>query len=227
MGSLASETGYGTSLKCSYTDDGPGVLRIPNIQRGTIDLSDLKHAPKGSDIDDRLFLKPGDLLIVRTNGSRDLIGRCAPVTEELKCSFASYLIRFRMHAVLIDARFLSLMLGAPWWRQRLEDLAASSAGQYNLSLRSLEPLPVLVPPLDEQRRIVTEVERQVSFLEACDRAVDFGLTHAAALRRSVLKSAFEGKLAPQGADEPASALLERIKASRPATKPSRRARATA
>ena len=228
LGSLARDSGYGTSVKCSHEETGVGVLRIPNIQRGALDLDDLKRAPTGASIDAELLLMPGDLLIVRTNGSRDLIGRCAPVMREVGCSFASYLIRFRTLPDAVDARFLSILLAAPWWRRELEGAAASSAGQYNLSLRALTPLPIALPPLEEQTRIIAEVERQMSFIEACERAVDAGLAQSAALRRSVLRSAFEGRLVPQDpTDEPASALLERLRAERAAALKSKRSRAGA
>ena len=227
LGQLAHGAGYGTSVKCGYEECGVGVLRIPNIRRGCVDMSDLKRAPASADVGDDMLVAPGDLLLVRTNGSRDLIGRCAPVTRELRCSFASYLIRFRMHLAAVDVEYVSLLLGAPAWRHRLEAGSASSAGQYNLSLRTLEPLPVPVPPIAEQLRIVAEVERQLSDLDACERAIDVALACAAALRRSVLKAAFEGRLVPQDpSDEPASVLLDRIRAEREAApKPIRRRRA--
>lgn len=215
---VSRDRGYGTSVKCSYDSGGVGVLRIPNIQHGSIDLSDLKHAPEAAELAADLHLTAGDVLIVRTNGSRDLIGRSAPVVSDLGCSFASYLIRYRLRRETVDERFVSLVLSTPRWRSRLEAAAGSSAGQYNLSLRSLDPIPVPVPPIEEQARIVAEVERQFSFIEACERAVDAGLVKAAALRRSVLKAAFEGKLVEQDpSDEPASVLLERIRAERAST----------
>jgi len=230
MGSLAYDSGYGTSVKCGYEEGGVGVVRIPNIQGGALDLRDLKRAPVGAPIIDDLILTPGDLLIVRTNGSRDLIGRAAPVKEVTGHSFASYLIRFRTRPEVVLVEYLALLLAARWWRDRLEDAAASSAGQYNLSLAKLDPLPVALPPLPEQVRIVAEVERQMSFIEACERSVDAGLEVSAALRRSVLRAAFEGRLAPQDpTDEPASVLLERIQAEQAAVpKPKKRqTRATA
>ncbi len=93
----------------------------------------------------------------------------------------------------------------------------------------LRRFPVPVPPLEEQARIVAEVERQLSFVEACERAVDVGLARSAGLRRSVLKAAFEGRLVPQDpSDEPASVLLDRIRAERAAQPVAkRRARQTA
>jgi len=79
----------------------------------------------------------------------------------------------------------------------------------------LSRFPLPLPPREEQLRIVAEVERQFSFIDACERAVDAGLVRAGALRRSILKAAFEGKLVAQDpADEPASVLLERIRAER-------------
>ena len=214
LGEVSLASGYGSSVKCGYDEAGVGVLRIPNVQRGLIDLVDLKRAPDGA-VSDDLMLAPGDLLIVRTNGSRDLIGRSAPVMHDTGCSFASYLIRFRLNAAVVEGKYVSLMLASSGWRRRLEASAASSAGQYNLSLRTLEPMPVAVPPLEEQHRIVSEVERQFSFIDAGDRAVDVGLARSVALRRSVLQSAFEGRLIPQhSSDEPASVLLERIRIER-------------
>jgi type I restriction enzyme S subunit len=107
--------------------------------------------------------------------------------------------------------------------------AGSGNSQPALNKRRVEAIEIPIPPVEEQRRIVSEVDRRVSFVEACERAVELGLARSAALRRSVLKAAFEGRLVPQDpSDEPASVLLERIRAER-AVKPvpKRRARQTA
>jgi type I restriction enzyme S subunit len=74
-----------------------------------------------------------------------------------------------------------------------------------------------VPPLDEQRHIVDETERRLSFLDAVASEARNALRRSAALRRAVLETAFTGKLVPQDpSDEPASALVERIVAERAA-----------
>lgn len=70
-------------------------------------------------------------------------------------------------------------------------------------------------PLAEQDRIVTEVERRLSVVDEIENVIERGLKRAERLRQSILKRAFEGKLAPQDLnDEPASVLLERIRAAR-------------
>ena len=91
----------------------------------------------------------------------------------------------------------------------------------------MEQMNLPLPPASEQHRIVGELESKLSIIDAVGRAVEDELSRADRLRQSTLKRAFEGKLVPQDPnDEPASALLERIKAARLLTKskPSPRSR---
>jgi type I restriction enzyme S subunit len=91
----------------------------------------------------------------------------------------------------------------------------ATAGQFNLTLEICRDLPLPVPPANEQRRIVNELERRLSVLEELEMQTKLDLTRAERLRQSILKSAFEGKLAPQDPnDEPANVLLERVRADR-------------
>ncbi|HXG66613.1 MAG TPA: hypothetical protein VNO70_16050, partial [Blastocatellia bacterium] len=72
-----------------------------------------------------------------------------------------------------------------------------------------------IPPLLEQQRIVAEVERRLSVIDEIETAITANLKRAERLRQAILKRAFEGKLVPQDPnDEPASVLLERIRAER-------------
>ncbi len=98
----------------------------------------------------------------------------------------------------------------------------------NISQQKVNGLVLRVPSLDEQRRIVAEVEQQLSLIDALRAAVESAQRRSAVLRRAILERTFRGELAPQDpADEPASVLLERIRAERataPATQ--RRGRGT-
>ena len=77
---------------------------------------------------------------------------------------------------------------------------------------------VALPPLAEQTRIVAEVDRLLSMTDSFGAVVSSGLSRCARLRQSILKWAFEGRLADQNpADEPASVLLERIRGERATT----------
>jgi len=82
----------------------------------------------------------------------------------------------------------------------------------SISQPQIARFPVPLPPLPEQRRIVAEVERRLSVADEVAKTVEQSLAQAQRLRQSILKKAFEGRLVAQNPeDEPAGALLERIK----------------
>lgn len=217
LGILSHASGYGTSTKCDYGAPGYPVLRIPNVQGGSIDLSDIKNAIDPTLDLTKFSLDPGDLLFVRTNGSPSLIGRVGVVEKSLPYAFASYLIRFRLTPGVVEPRWVQLVTQSPLWRRAIEKYAASSAGQYNLSAETLAQLPVPIPPLDVQRETLEAVDAAATGAMRLAAASDITLRRSARLRSAVLQRAFTGRLVPQDpADEPASVLLDRIRAEREA-----------
>ena len=126
---------------------------------------------------------------------------------------------------LAVAKFFELFIRTQ--RDNLEEFAPATA-QKNINLQVLSQLVVPLPPLAEQRRIVAEVERRLSVIQQAEAAVEASLQRAERLRQSILKRAFSGELVAQDPDdEPASVLLERIRAQREAEQaPTPRRRAT-
>jgi type I restriction enzyme, S subunit len=196
---FAWDSGYGTSQKCDYGGSGPPVLRIPNIVSGIVDLRDLKFAIDEMKLPKSTALAPNDLLIIRTNGSRDLIGRSAVIKETFARSYfyASYLIRYRILGNQPTTQWISTVWDAALIRVQLENMAATSAGQYNVSVRSLNRLAIPLPPQEEQRRASAEVERRLSIANALQEALAVNSGRAERLRQAVLRRAFEGELLPQ------------------------------
>jgi type I restriction enzyme S subunit len=97
----------------------------------------------------------------------------------------------------------------------LRQASYSSGGQPNINLAMLLPYPMPLAPEAEQARIVQELQRRLSAIEAAEDTLQRQIRHASALRRAVLNDAFSGKLVAQDPnDEPASVLLERIRAER-------------
>ena len=228
---ILARSEYGTSVKCNYEPDGLPVLRIPNIVAGELDLIDLKYATGPVPIDSETALAKGDVLMCRTNGSVSLVGKTAVVNTELEPyhGFASYLLRFRLIEAEMMPKWFHIYATSQLGRAFIEQHAASSAGQNNVSLSLIHAMPIPLPPLAEQRRIVAEVEQRLSVINQIEAAVEANLARAERLRQSILKQAFSGKLVPQDPnDEPASVLLERIRAEREAAesaaKPKRRAK---
>jgi hypothetical protein len=86
---------------------------------------------------------------------------------------------------------------------------------YTLSVGKIEKLPLALPPTDEQEIVVEAVEEQFSIIDHLEADIGAKLENAQALRQSILRHAFAGKLVPQDPnDEPASELLKRIAAER-------------
>ena len=95
----------------------------------------------------------------------------------------------------------------------------SGNNQPALNKSRVQELLIPLPPLAEQHRIVTEIDRRLSVIQKSEAAVEASLVRAERLRQSILKQAFSGKLVPQDPnDEPASVLLERIRAEREAAR---------
>ncbi len=191
---LAVESGYVTSTKCAVGGQGPAVVRIPNLVNGVIDLTDEKRAIDSSLDLTKMQLVEGDLLVVRTNGSRDLIGRAAVAQSGVDAAFASYLIRFRLDLERVRPQWVRLMLETPRTRSVLERMAASSAGQYNLGLKKLNGVGLHCPPVAEQDSLI---ERAADFqwgIEAISTSVEASRARGTSLRRALLEAAFSGKL---------------------------------
>ena len=225
---LAWSSSYGTSDKCFDEPNGLGVLRIPNVRRGAVKfLTDLKYC-LGLTISKADGLKEGDLLVVRTNGSENIIGVGGVVLSKPPGTFyyASYLIRFRLIPISIVWKYINVVWQSPLIRYWVSTKAATSAGQYNLSQSKLYRAPVSLPPQSEMAQIIDRVEEEMSKIDAMEAVVDAELKRAGGLRQAILKEAFAGKLVPQSpADEPAAALLARLRADRVAPpRPKRRGR---
>lgn len=226
---LSWDGGYGVSRKCQPDGSGPPVLRIPNVQDEILTFDDLKFATGEEGLSPDGVLVPGDFVFVRSNGSKSLIGRGALVVTSLARDyhFASYLIRLRLATSLTTARWFALAWHVPVVRDQILRDAASSAGQHNVRLSAARRYVVPLPPHAEQERLLAEVERLLSIGDSARGLVRPSISRSARVRQSILKWAFEGRLVDQdSSDEPASVLLERIRAERAAAtdQPPRRAR---
>jgi type I restriction enzyme S subunit len=188
-------------------------LRVANVYADSLQLDDVKQIGINQAEIDRVLLEKGDLLVVEGNGSIDQIGRVALWDGSISpCLHQNHLIKVRFQLIEI-AKYVLLWLLSVDGRKQITRVASSTSGLHTLSLSKVAVLPVPLPPLTEQPKIVEAVERFLSVIDELEKVINQNLKRAEKLRQSILKKAFEGKLVPQDpTDEPADKLLERIKA---------------
>ncbi|MBY0307931.1 MAG: restriction endonuclease subunit S [Phycisphaerales bacterium] len=191
-------------------------LRVANVQRGFLNLDEIKSISATEADIHELRLQVGDVLFTE-GGDRDKLGRGWVWNGELgECIHQNHIFRARL--------FLSELLpvlvshagnsyGQIWFRSN----GIQSVNLASISLGVLRQFPVPIAPATEQAAIVEAVTEKLSQIDSLEAEVARGLTRAAGLRQAILRAAFEGKLVPQDpADEPAEMLLERIRAQRTA-----------
>ena len=217
LGRIADVVG-GITKDAKRQDDPAFVqvpyLRVANVQRGYLDLSKVSdiRVPKTKAL--QLELRYGDILF-NEGGDRDKLGRGWVWENQIPaCIHQNHVFRARMRDSRLHPRLISFW-GNSFGKQWFELRGRQTTNLASLNLTTLKSFPVPIGPPEAQSRNLDELERQFSFIEASERAIDASLARSAGLRRSVLKAAFDGTLVPQDpTDEPASVLVQRIRADR-------------
>lgn len=203
---------YGTAARSSTQGEIP-VVRMGNIQNGRIDWSNLVYTSDQEEIA-RYSLQPGDVLFNRTN-SPELVGKTAIYLGERPALFAGYLVRVNQIDQLASGPYVAHFLNSPLAREHGKSVKTDGVNQSNINGTKLQeyPLPVCSPA--EQTEIARILDARLESAEALDNEIDASLARAEALRQTILNKAFSGELVPQDPnDEPAEALLVRIRARR-------------
>ena len=200
LGDYIETPRYGTSKKCSYDNESgrTAVYRIPNIdyKSGRISHDDIKYAQFSESELDGIRLRQGDILIIRSNGSVSLVGRAAIVCDtDTTGTFAGYLIRLRiMEPEFLLPKFLLLFLQSHQARIYIENKAKSTSGVHNINSTEISDLQMPLYDIDTQYAIIEAIESRLSVCDSIEQTVDTALQQAEAMRQSVLKDAFEGRL---------------------------------
>jgi type I restriction enzyme S subunit len=185
-------------------------LRVANVQRGFLDLSEMKSISATEDDIADFRLEAGDVLFTE-GGDRDKLGRGWVWTGELsECIHQNHIFRGRLLSQDMQPRFVSHH-GNTFGKEWFIKAGKQTTNLASINLGILRQFPVPIPPAAEQAEIIAQVDETLSQIDAAEMQIEHGLIRASRLRQSILKQAFEGKLVPQDPrDEPASTLLARL-----------------
>ena len=199
----------------SQYGDGVPILRIEDYQDFHVrNREQLQRLKITSEEATTYSLVANQIVINRVNSPSHL-GKTLLVPNHLPPAvFESNMMKVILNECTAPS-FAAHYLRSPLGRARLTTRAKWAVNQASINQADVCMTPVPFPPLAEQHRIVAEVERRLSVIERAEVTVEASLKRAERLRQSILKQAFSGKLVPQDPDdEPASVLLERIRAER-------------
>lgn len=189
-------------------------LRVANVQRGYIDLSEVKTIITDEETAANLALKSGDILFTE-GGDRDKLGRGWVWNAELpECIHQNHIFRARLLDIQLSPKLISWFCNT-FGREYFTREGKQTTNLASINMTKLSALPISLPPIEEQKVILNEVDRCFSIVDELEKTVETNIKEAERMRQSILKSAFEGKLVAQDPnDEPAAKLIERIKAAK-------------
>jgi len=209
------ETNIGLTYKPSDKVDaksGTAVLRSNNIQKGKMDYSDMVYV--SCNVPERAMISKGNILICARNGSRALVGKSAIVDMD-GMAFGAFMAKYTS---LLSGKlnpYILTFIESPVFRCQLDGVKTETINQITQDMIKEQLIPI--PPLAEQIRINEKLEELMPYIEKYGAAhletTKLNETFPDMLKKSILQEAVQGKLIPQDpADEPASVLLERIRA---------------
>lgn len=216
LGEIASGVAKGSKMSAGTEAREVPYLRVANVQRGFLDLSEVKTIlATERDIAD-LMLKDGDVLF-NEGGDRDKLGRGWVWRDEVaNCIHQNHVFRMRPYLPEVLPELISHhgnTFGKSWFQRA----GKQTTNLASINMTMLRMFPVPLGPADEQQELLSQLDILINELDQQEKAVEHGLKQSAAQRQNILRAAFAGELVSQDPnDEPASVLLERIRTERAA-----------
>lgn len=181
--------------KSDYSDNGTPILRIDGFYDGFI-VKDYYYKRVNLTVDEitRYSLEIGDLIVNRVN-SMPYLGKCALVRFLGETTvFESNMMRIKLDNEKVNGDFLTYYLSSSTGRKELTKSAKQAVNQASINQTDVGNAIVPMPPVEIQKRLLTYIESRLSVCDSIEHTVDTALQQAEAMRQSILKDAFEGKL---------------------------------
>ena len=216
LGNIVSGVTKGSKRSNSIDTYETPYLRVANVQRGYLDLDEIKTIAATKDDIERYKLEKGDILF-NEGGDRDKLGRGWVWYGEIEsCIHQNHVFRLRPYTSEIVPELIS-HYGNTFGKQWFQNSGKQTTNLASINKGILQSFPVPLSPNLEQQKILDTLTVELTNVDRQIQSVDFSLKESEAQRKNILKEAFSGKLVEQDPnDEPVSVLLERIRAERAA-----------
>lgn len=211
IGEVVEHVQYGANASATSKGDLK-LLRITDISENGVNWELVPFCNLSKTEGQKYKLNNGDIVFARTGATVGKSFRIVNVPNN--AIFASYLIRLLPKEPLRDERYFQLFFNSPSYWESIKD-GARGAAQPNVNAEILKSIKLPLPPLGEQKRIVAKIESTQEKIKSIEQCVSKAEELIGKYRESLLQKAFRGEFVPQDPnDEPASKLLERIRADR-------------
>ena len=147
-------------LHDSLDENSVILLRANNIRDGSINYDDIVYVDK-STVSENQYLQKGDILVCASSGSRDLVGKAAEFSGDVKVTFGAFCKCVR--PVSISPRYLYHYFQSPVYRQSISNLAAG-ANINNIRNEHIDNLTIIVPDETQQRMIVDTLDKVTALI---------------------------------------------------------------
>ena len=195
-------------------------LRVANVQDGFFFFFFMKNIDIPKEEKFRYLLKFGDVLYTE-GGDKDKLGRGTIWRNQIpRCIFQNHIFRARLPQKYVLPKFIAYYSQSVFAKNYFYQNAKQTVNLASINMTILSNLPIPLVDLDIQKRAVAEIEQRLSVADNLEKNLETSLQEVEALRQSILKKAFEGKLTENWrkkhpelvtGENSAERLLERIK----------------
>lgn len=169
---LSANFQNGLSSRGSNVGEDTIVIRLADIQNWRISYEDTRALKITKEMKEKYSMSVNDILIIRVNGSSDIVGRFILNKEQQQSCFCDHFIKMNFLCKnAIDCEYLTIISGSPLIRKKIENLFITTAGQKTVNQTHISSLAIPLPPIKEQIKIVKKINELFGLIEALKASI--------------------------------------------------------
>ncbi|GDD02356.1 restriction-modification system protein HsdS [Escherichia coli] len=169
---LSANFQNGLSSRGSNVGEDTIVIRLADIQNWRISYEDTRALKITKEMKEKYSMSVNDILIIRVNGSSDIVGRFILNKEQQQSCFCDHFIKMNFLCKnTIDCEYLTIISGSPLIRKKIENLFITTAGQKTVNQTHISSLAIPLPPIKEQIKIVKKINELFGLIEALKASI--------------------------------------------------------